>query len=277
MNANSKLPAPKIEQWLRDATAQLKAADIPTARLDAELILAHVLKKDRTWLIAHSDEPLTDESVLDQAASLLSQRLNRIPLAYLTGHREFYGRNFTVTPDVLIPRPETEEIIEQLKLLGPKPGQRLIDIGAGSGAIAITAALEFPDLNVEAVDVSPSALEIAKQNAGSLHAKVDFYQSDLLANTKHSYNFILANLPYVDRVWERSAETEYEPALALFADDSGLSLIKTCIEQSVHKLTPNGYLLLEADPRQFDEIIAFALQHDFEPVRVNGYTLTLGR
>lgn len=271
MNASSKQPALKVNQWIAEAAEKLKAADIPTARLDAELILAHTLGRDRTWIIAHGDETAD----FTEANRLINQRHSRLPLAYLTGHKEFYGRDFAVDEHVLIPRPETEEIIEQLRLLKPRENQRLIDIGTGSGAISITAKLEFPGLQVEAVDVSAQALAVAKRNAGTLHADVDFYESNLLDGTKHSYDFILANLPYVDHIWERSAETEYEPSLALFADDDGLALIKKCIEQARDKLTNDGYLLLEADPRQFDGIISYAMQHGFEPVRVNEYVMTL--
>ena len=273
MSVNSKQPALKINQWLTVAAEKLRAADISTAHLDAELILAHALGRNRTWLLAHDSETFN----YADADELLQKRIQRIPLAYLTGHKEFYGRDFTVNEHVLIPRPDTEEIIEQLKLLAPHKSQRLIDIGTGSGAIAITAKLEFPDLQVEAVDVSRSALIIAGQNATTHQAKVEFYESNLLGATRNTYNFILANLPYVDQIWKRSTETDYEPPLALFADDAGLALIKKCIEQAHDKLVPSGYLLLEADPRQFDEIIGFAMQHELKPIRINEYVMTLQR
>lgn len=273
MSVNSKPPALKINQWLNEAADKLGAAGIPSARLDAELILAHALEHDRTWIIAHNDK----NADFTEADKLINRRVQRTPLAYLTGHKEFYGRDFTVNEQVLIPRPDTEEIIDQLKQLEPQGNQKLIDVGTGSGAIAITAKLEFPDLYVEAVDVSPEALTVAKANTRLLQADIRLYQSDLLDNARHSYDFILANLPYVDRVWERSLETDHEPSLALFADDDGLELIKKCIEQARNKLTENGYLLLEADPRQFDSIISFALQHGFELVRVNEYAVTLQR
>lgn len=271
---NSKHLVPKIDQWLQDAAAKLKAAEIPSANLDSELILAHVLGQDRTWIIAHRDETLSSAAKADE---LLEKRAARVPLAYLTGRKEFYGRDFFVNEHVLIPRPETEEMIEQLKLLHPQPGQQLIDVGTGSGAIAITAALESPDVHVEAVDISPAALQVAQHNATQLAATVDFYESDLLANAKSTYDFILANLPYVDQTWERSLETQFEPSLALFADGYGLDLIKKCIVQATEKLVTGGHILLEADPRQYDEIIAFAMIHGFHPVRLNGFTLTLKR
>ena len=306
MNANSKQPAPTIKQWLHDAAAQLKAVGIPTARLDAELILSHVLGKSRTWLITHSDEPISDSlllegrafpalrgdtnaplepskpekselSEIERANRLLDGRLNRTPLAYLSGHKEFYGRRFIVTPDVLIPRPETETMIEQLQALSPQPGQRLIDVGTGSGAIAITVSLEFPGVHVQATDVSQNALIVARQNAAALIANVDFYESHLLASTKNTYDFVLANLPYVDRNWERSPETGHEPALALFAGDNGVGLIKQLIIQSDKKLTPGGYMLLEADPEQHVTIIAFAAQHELKHVRTSDYIVTLQR
>jgi release factor glutamine methyltransferase len=274
MSENSKQPAPTINTWLTEAVGQLQTAGISSAQLDAELILAHALGRERTWIIAHRDDELVWGS---PANSLLAKRLQRIPLAYLVGRREFYGREFIVNKNVLIPRPETEEMIEQLKLLRPQAGQRLIDVGTGSGAIAITAALEFPGLHVEAVDVSPQALDVVRNNAHSLSAKLDVYESDLLANARHSYDFILANLPYVDQAWERSAETNFEPALALFAEDDGLQLIKRCLQQATSKLNDSGYVLLEADPRQFDDIIAYAKTHGFSPVRINDYVLTLQR
>lgn len=270
MSANSKPPVPTtIKQWLDEATQKLQAADIPSARLDAELLLADALGKDRAWLIAHGDEsaPIT-------AAPSLERRVNREPIAYIRGHKEFYGRNFIVTPDTLIPRPETETIIELLQPLVAS-SKRLIDIGTGTGAIAISAKLEYPALTVEATDVSPAALEVATQNASALGAEVTFSISDLLESVTDQYDIICANLPYVDRTWQVSVETHFEPDLALYADHDGLKLIEKLIEQSESHLLSSGFLLLEADPRQHDAIVACGHGHGFDWYRTEGFIVVL--
>lgn len=259
-----------INQWLEVATAQLVAASIPSARLDAELLLSHALKKDRPWLIAHPDEVI-ETSTVDE---LLKRRVGREPLAYIRGYREFYGRNFVVTPDTLIPRPETETLIELLELL-VKPGDSLIDVGTGSGAIAISAKLEYPQLIVKATDVSEKALGIARKNASALGAEVTFRVSHLLNDLHDTYDIICANLPYVDKAWEVSAETHTEPDLALYAADGGLELIKRLIEQATDHLIPNGYLLLEADPRQHDEILSLAHTRGFDWHQTDGFIVVL--
>jgi release factor glutamine methyltransferase len=262
-----------IGEFLRDTTRQFEAAHIPTPRLDAQAIVAHVLSRDRSWLLAHGDE-LLDAAVHKQLRTMATQRLARQPLAYLTGCKEFYGRQFAVTPDVLIPRPETEQIIEELARLQPRPGDELLDIGTGSGAIAVTAALEWPGLIVTATDTSSAALAIARKNATSHDAHVRFSMSDLLERTPQKpCRFIVANLPYVDPTWDRSPETDAEPALALFAHDNGLALIKKLLAQTPFYLSPGGYLLLEADPRQFKAIKKAAAEH-LVCVAARGFAIT---
>jgi release factor glutamine methyltransferase len=272
MNASSKPKAPKLKNWLESASRQLQAAGIASARLDAELILSSVLDRDRTWLIAHddlelsaSDDPwlkATGVEASKLADKLLARRLKREPMAYILGYKEFYGRNFIVTPDVLIPRPDTEAMIE---LLGPlvKPDQKLIDVGTGSGAIAITSKLEFPVLAVTATDLSPAALKVAESNAHRLQADVSFIQSDLLADINQACHIICANLPYVDESWQTSPETSFEPALALFAAEDGLRLIRQLISQASVRQSAGNYLLIEADPRQHDAIVELAHQHGY--------------
>lgn len=217
-------------------------------------------------------------SVVKKLTACLKLRLRGLPVAYIVGNKEFYGRSFAVTADVLIPRPETEALIEALRKLAPKAGDMLIDVGTGSGAIAITAALEWPELTVAACDISPAALRVAKRNAKALHANLTFRQSDLLdAQQNPPYRFIVANLPYVDTTWQRSPETQFEPKLALFADNAGLALVKKLIAQAPQNLQPNGYLLLEADPRQHKQITNFATQHGFSLVYKDGFALSFQR
>lgn len=262
-----------IAAFLRETTTQLEAVGILTARLDIQVLLGHALKQNKAWLLAHGDEKIEAEK-LAILREQVRRRLTREPLAYIVGRQEFYGRNFTVTPDVLVPRPETETIIEELKTLPLPDNASFLDIGTGSGAIAITAELEMPHLRTEACDVSEAALAIASQNAERLGAHVRFFASDLLEHADHTYDVIVANLPYVAHDWERSPETDFEPEIALFADDIGLELIKKLITQAPPYLNKKGFLMLEADPRQFTRIKKVAdgfLSH----VHNNGFTIIL--
>ena len=280
MNENS-LPKPQaIETWIRNATIALVGVGVGTAKLDAELILAHTLRQPKTFLHAHGDE-LISERQREIADSRLQLRLDRVPLAYIIGHKEFYGRRFKVTPAVLIPRPESEAVIEMLKELLPDTKallgdiKRLVDVGTGSGSLGITAKLEFPELDVTLTDLSRHALNIASLNAEVLHADVTIVKSNLMADYVFTPDIIVANLPYVDESWERSPETEYEPSEALFAHDGGLSLIKTLIEEAAERLPQHGLLLLEADPEQHSAIITFAKKHGLSHVKTNDYCVAL--
>lgn len=258
MNANSPSPT-TVKDWLDDATRQLVFATIPSARLDAELLLAHTLRKPRTWLHSHGEEAL-DGRQLEIARARLDLRLDRVPVAYIVGHKEFYGRNFKVTTATLIPRPESETLIELLKEALPKnealipKNLRLVDVGTGSGILGITAKLLHPDLDVTLTDVSRHALNVAEDNAKALTADVELIQSDLLAVYPFTADIIVANLPYVDPEWERSPETDHEPASALFASNKGLALIFELLLQTKEKLSRGGKLILEADPEQHNAI-----------------------
>ena len=265
-----------IRIWLRDAAEEFANAGIGSALLDAEIILSHTLRKSRTWLHAHSDDRL-DPRMEDIANARAQLRLDRTPVAYIIGHKEFYGRLFKVTPSVLIPRPESEDIISLLKQYAPKGAQNLIDVGTGSGCLGITAALELPGLHVTLADISRHALKIAEANATSLNADVTIIKSDLLASIPAPYDIVIANLPYVDASWERSPETNHEPKLALFADDGGLRLINRLLEQLSAALTPAGIALLEADPEQHSAIIAAANKYSLSHITTSGYIVMLAR
>lgn len=263
-----------VDTWLAAAAAQLRAAGIASSRLDSELLLNHVLQRPRHWLHAHGDSTLLHEQQA-QAEQLLTRRLQHKPLAYLVGHKEFYGRDFVVSPAVLVPRPETEQMITLLLQL-IQPTQRTIaDVGTGSGILAITAQLELPPCQVDAYDVSPEALAIAQRNAQQHGVtSVKFIQSDLLAAAQQRYDVILANLPYVSPTWQRDdRETAHEPTLALFAEGDGLALISTLLAQTERWLAPGGLLILEADPCQHSRIIACAATHQLTHVQSEGYAL----
>lgn len=253
----------RIDEWLHGAAKTLQEAGVPSARLDAEIILASTLDREHPFLHAHGDEPLTgqQQQLADQR---LHARRQRTPLAYILGSKEFYGRNFAVTPAVLIPRPETETLIELAEALPLPADATIADIGTGSGAIAITLKLNQPQRRVIATDISPEALTVAEDNAHNLQADIQWRQGDLLEALDGKASLIVANLPYVDRAWECSPETGCEPELALFADNNGLMLIRQLIDQAPEHLLPGGWLILEADSRQWHDIIAYAQTHGFQ-------------
>jgi release factor glutamine methyltransferase len=279
MNEKSLPQALAINDWLADATRQLVFAEIPSARLDSELILAHTLRKNRSYLHAHPEEELTVRAI-EIARARLSLRIERVPVAYIIGHKEFYGHTFAVSTATLIPRPESETLIELLKqviprnisLLNENP-LRLIDVGTGSGALGITAKLLYPELQVTLSDSSRHALKIAEKNANDLEAVVGILRSNLLADYPFTANIIIANLPYVDISWERSPETEHEPAEALFAANNGKALIFELLVQTKDKLINGGSLILEADPEQHSAIISEAKKYGLLLAQQDSYGL----
>jgi release factor glutamine methyltransferase len=281
MNANLPPKTPVIKDWLQSAVTALIAADIPSAKLDAEIILSHTLRCSRTYLHAHDDELLTPRQY-EIADARLHLRLDRVPIAYIIGHKEFYGRLFRVSPATLIPRPESEVMITLLKEYAAQTKldlhadiERLIDIGTGSGCLGITAKLELPELEVTLVDVSRHALTVAGANASRLRADVTALRSNLLSDYPFTATYILANLPYVDTTWERSPETNYEPSLALFAENDGLALIDKLIDQAPAHLTSGGLLLLEADPRQHAAIVRHAKNRGFTHLENRDFIVAL--
>ena len=265
-----------ISEWLKIATKSLKTANIPSARLDAELILANTLRKNRTYLHAHLDEEI-DPRRFDIANARLDLRLDRVPIAYILGYKEFYGRRFTVSPSVLIPRPESEDLISLfLELTAGEIAEKvLIDVGAGSGCLGITAKLERSNLSVILSDISKPALNIAEKNANTLNADLHIQQQSLLNGQLRPVDYIFANLPYVDKNWDVSPELQYEPEIALFAEDEGLKLILQLISQAPRCLTPEGLLFIEADPQQHNRIINEAMKNGFVKERVLNYILVL--
>ena len=211
-----------------------------------------------------------------------------LPKAYKQGWQEFYGRRFLVSREVLIPRPETEMIVDAVLNLvgksylpGVKPGEaridanglRILDVGTGSGCVAITLKLELPDSIVIASDVSDGAILIAKKNAKSLGAEVNFIKSDLMSDVDFIPDVVVANLPYVDKNWDwlDKESLNYEPSLALYADKNGLELIYKLIEQVAERKI--RYLILEADPCQHTDIINYAEKNGLELVETRGFVL----
>ena len=267
-----------IRQWIIEATALLQAEGIDSARLDAELILAHTIRKPRTFLHSHDDDEILARN-LEIADTRLQLRIERTPLAYIIGHKDFYGRRFKTTPAALVPRPETESFIELLRDIIPtnlpliKDKKTLVDVGTGTGVIGITAKLEWQELDVTLTDISQQALNLAKQNATILNADVHFHKGDLLRGYGTPVDIIVSNPPYVDRAWTVSPETNAEPATALYANKQGLALIEQLLSQAVQLLKPGGSLFLESDERQHAAIIQLAKNQDLKYISGLGLVL----
>lgn len=236
MTANSKIQT--LETWLANAKKQ------KLSKLDAELLCSFILKKPRTWLHAHLEYELT-KTQQTKLNKLLERRLKHEPIAYIVGEKEFYGRIFSVNPAVLVPRPESEDFIEIIKRL-PKE-QTFIDIGTGSGILAVTTVLEQPTWSGTATDISLGALKVAQKNAKKLRAKnLVFKQQNLLVNDHENYDVVLANLPYVPKKLRGKADIAREPEIALFADDSGLALYKALFQQIKVRQQKPRHILTES-------------------------------
>lgn len=239
----------RIKDALLQGINQLEAHS-SSARLDAEVLLAHVLMKDRSFLYAHPDELLT-QAQWQTFQRLISQREEGVPIAYLTGTREFWSLSLKVSEDTLIPRPETELLVElTLKLLANETNAQILDLGTGSGAIALACASERPHWQITACDCSPGALQTAEENAARLNlSNVYFYHSDWFEKIAEQPQFdaIVANPPYIaaDDPHLIKGDIRYEPQLALVSGEDGLVALKHIIKHSLARLKPGGLLLLE--------------------------------
>lgn len=266
-----------IGQWLASAAERFDLAGISSARLDAQIILSAQLNKDRAWLLAHSEHTIPS-STLKQLQAKVERRLQREPIAYITGNKEFFGRRFKVTSEVLIPRPETESLVEAaIDIINESDVKTVLDVGTGSGVVAISIALAAPEVEVSACDISPAAIKVAQGNARTFQSDIRFFKSDLLEQVTGSFELIVANLPYVSRQWALSPEINFEPEQALFADNHGLALYSRLLPQTAEKLTPKGLLLIEADPRQSDSISAIASSAGFKSQQLSNFVYKLTR
>lgn len=257
-----------VRDAVKHAITRLDAAKIPSSRLDSELIMAYVLGRDRAWVLAHDDIEL-DEPQLEQFNTLVNRRFDREPLVHLTGTREFYGLDFEITPDVLTPRTETEQMAEWAIRYAP-PNSRLIDIGTGSGALAVAIATHRPDLKITATEISNRELAVAQRNAGKHHVAIDFTVSDLWDNVSGQFNTIVTNLPYLPDNADLMPEVRKEPAVALFGGPDGLNLYRHLLAKLPDHLVPGGYLFTESDPWQHEPLIAEAAKYGLTPIE-QGY------
>jgi len=246
-----------LRKGLAAAISRLTAANVPSPRLNAELLLMFTLGCDRAYLYAYPERKLStdDQSRYDQA---LSEREHGVPTQYITGHQEFWGMDFIVTPAVLIPRPETEHVIETVlervraeRAPSPADSLRILDVGTGSGCIALALAKELPSAEIHATEISTAALEIARANAArlQLEASVQFHCTDLLQGLElGAFDFVVSNPPYVGESEDDQVQLEvrkHEPHNAVFAGATGLEVIERLIPQAHESLKPGGWLVME--------------------------------
>jgi len=274
---------PTLRATLRQGLETLLAHQVPSAQLAAELLLMHVLGRDRAYLHTHTDEDVPPPAV-EEYAQLIAARTTGKPTQYITGHQEFWGLDFEVTPDVLIPRPETEHIVEQVLGIADRQGLardarlRIADVGTGSGCIALALASEFPRAVLFGVDISRAALVVASRNAVRLHMpeRVKFLESDLLGRLLAPdfvgpFDFILSNPPYVGKTDVDKVQREvreFEPRLAWGGDlDRGEEVYARLFPQALQALKPRGHVVVEIGYNMRERVLAL-LGTDWQDVEV---------
>jgi release factor glutamine methyltransferase len=254
-----------LREAINSSIQRLTAASVPSPRMNAELLLMFTLGCDRAYLYGHPERELTGEEQ-SRYDEVLNQRSKGIPAQYITGHQEFWGMDLIVSPAVLIPRPETEHVIETvLARVGkggvgraPSPAAfkivdtfKIVDVGTGSGCIALALAKELPQAEIHATDISPEALEIAEANAArhQMTNRIQFHDTDLLKGLPHGYfDFVVSNPPYVGESEEDTVQLEvrkFEPRGAVFAGPTGIEVIERLIPQARDVLKPGGWLVME--------------------------------
>lgn len=274
----------QLKQVLSQAIARLAADHVPSSRLNAELLLMFNLGCDRAYLFAHPERELSADEV-SRYETALAERVRGVPAQYITGHQEFWGMDLLVTPAVLIPRPETEHLIETVlaltasDLLTPDSERipsstsqlRIIDVGTGSGCIALALAKELPMARIDATDISAAALEVARANAArhQLEHRIQFHQADLLNGLSGDFDFVVSNPPYVGESEADEVQLEvrkFEPQGAVFGGPTGVEVIARLIPQAQSALRPGGWLLMEISGTIADE--TRQLLPDWNDVRI---------
>jgi len=272
----------RTETWLHQATAKLNKAGIATARLDCLVMLEDALGQDRSYLLAHPETPCQGRT-LTRLNGWVGRRARHEPLAYIRGKTEFYGREFLVNPHTLEPRPETETMVELLKQLADSrqltaDSFHVVDVGTGSGAIAITIKLEMPDAKVIAIDISAECLKIARKNAKKHSVDITFLKADLLRPIPSSIFHlptstfaILANLPYVPDSHTVNEAAMYEPKLAIFGGSDGLDLYRKLFLQIDSLVVKPRFILTESLPFQHESLAQIAQQHGYDLRKINDF------
>lgn len=258
-----------ISTWLMKSMKRLGKSGVDAPRRDSLVLLEDTLGKNRAWVLAHPEHELTKEQVLSLEI-LIDRRSKREPLAYIRGKAWFFGRFFEVNPSVLIPRPESENFVELVKNINPK---HVVDIGTGSGCLAITIKLELPDTEVTATDLDQKALKVAQKNASHHNVDINFVQSDLLSSVSeliHSKTTIVANLPYVPAKLITSPEIRQEPTNALFSGADGLNHYKELWNQIEQLKMKPEHVLVESLESQQEDLELIASRAGFALIGING-------
>jgi release factor glutamine methyltransferase len=258
---------PSYQLLIESSTKTLKSAGIHSSRLDALVLLSHVTGKDKGWILANLDKKPSNTAIT-KYRDLTQKRTNRVPIAYLTQKKEFYGFELFVSSSVLIPRPETEALVDTAIELTPKNGS-LLEIGTGSGAIVIAVAKNRPDVNITATDISKNALKLAKKNAlnNNIEKNIRFVQSDLFNSIKGTFDTICANLPYLPESLQAKTlreypELKYEPYNALYgAGADGLDLYRRFFAQITKYMKIESNIIIESDPMQKNTLTDIAHSH----------------
>ncbi len=235
-----------VQAALVSGVRSLKESRVEAPELTARLLLGDVLQRDKAWLFAHSDDVLRPDD-WDAYLDLIFSRCGGVPTQYVRGVQEFYGLEFQVTTDVLIPRPETEHAVE-VALAHLQPGDRMIDIGTGSGAIAVAIAKTAPQTRVVASDLSEKALQVARGNAKRLEASVEFLVAELASAVRpNSFDVVVSNPPYVPRkdMGGLQRELRHEPSMALFGGEDGHEIYARLIPEAAAIVKPGGWLIME--------------------------------
>lgn len=266
MRDNSSMMNP----WLKKAIKQLEDAGVGTARLDALVLLEDITGKDRTHLLAHPELELSTEQQ-NQLQNLLDRRSQHEPLAYIRQKTEFYGYEFIVSAATLEPRPESETMIDLLLKYRDDPGMHpvfsLADVGAGSGALGITASLLFKLAGVDLLEISPAALKVARANTKKLNSDAVCYQSDMFsAVNDQKYDVVLANLPYVPDSYPINTAASKEPRLAIFGGDDGLDEYRQLFSQLPEHTNEGALVFTESLPFQHRELANIARTHGFKQI-----------
>lgn len=272
-----------VQDILSSGTAYLEARQVEGARASMQSMLAHVLGTNRTWLYLHMDDPVAEEA-LAPLREMLRKRGQGVPLQHLLGQVEFFRRNFRTDGRALIPRPETEELVELALSLAPqKPGLRVLDMGCGSGVIGISLALELKALQPQVVlaDVSSAALDLALENATALAARVRTYRSDLFSAWQPAeseedtrivppspFDLVLANLPYVPEGEKVALEVQHDPATALYGGADGLDIIRRFVTDALPHLAPGALVLLEVGHDQGEQVCELMCEAGYERVEL---------
>ena len=250
-----------LGETLKIAVAELGGAGVGSPRMNAEVLLMFVLACDRAYLYAHPERELTADEQARYRHSL-EERARGVPSQYITGHQEFWSLDLIVTPAVLIPRPETEHLVEAvLELARPLPRPRIADVGTGSGCVALALAHELAHAEIHAAELSPAALEVARANAArlNLEGRVRFHQADLLEGVPGEFEIIASNPPYVGESEADKVQREvrkFEPQMAVFAGAEGLDTIRRLIPQARQRLHPGGWLAMEIGFSQEEKVRA---------------------